>query len=378
MALLEDDPKIGRGERPSSRAEAPRRRDERKPDTGERQNKADKPSLRERAHSTLAAMRRRPYITAAVIIAVAAVLVALLIWWLIARQYESTDDAFIDTRTVSISAQVAGAIAAVPVTDNELVEAGALLVRIDPRDYQAALEQAEASMANIEAQISAQQATIEQAQKQMAQAQAALQFAQQENQRYQELVQSGSGTVQRAQQASSDLTQKQAAYSGAQANVIVAQRQLAVLQAQRKSAQAAFDKATADVSRAAILAPEPSRVAKLTAAVGAYAQPGQALMSLVPRRVWVTANFKETQLTDMRISQPVDIKVDAYPDRTFHGHVDSIQAGSGAAFTLLPPENATGNFVKVVQRVPVKIVFDGDPGVYFGPGMSVVPWVKVR
>jgi membrane fusion protein (multidrug efflux system) len=378
MALLEDDAKIGGGERPASRAETPRRRDERKPDIGERQNKADKPSLRERARSALATMRRRPYITAAVIVAVAAVLVALLIWWLIARQYESTDDAFIDTRTVSISAQVAGTIAAVPVTDNEMVKAGALLVRIDPRDYQAALEQAEASMANIGAQISAQQANIEQAQKQTAQAQAALQFAQQEDQRYQELVQSGSGTVQRAQQASSDLTQKQAAYSGAQANVIVAQRQLAVLQAQRKSAQAAFDKATADVSRAAILASEPSRVTKLTAAVGAYAQPGQALMSLVPRNVWVTANFKETQLTDMRVTQPVDIKVDAYPGRTFHGHVDSIQAGSGTAFSLLPPENATGNFVKVVQRVPVKIVFDGDPGVYLGPGMSVVPWVKVR
>ena len=117
---------------------------------------------------------------------------------------------------------------------------------------------------------------------------------------------------------------------------------------------------------------------KLSAAIGELAQPGQALMVFVPTRVWVTANFKETQLDQMHPGQPVDITVDAYPGRVLHGHVDSIQAGSGAAFSLLPPENATGNFVKVVQRVPVKIVFDGDPGVYLGPGMSVVPTVKVR
>jgi membrane fusion protein, multidrug efflux system len=166
--------------------------------------------------------------------------------------------------------------------------------------------------------------------------------------------------------------------AGAQSSVIAAQKQFTVLQAQLKSAQAAADKATIDLARATIYAQEAGRIARLTAAIGAYAQPGQALMSLVPRNVWVTANFKETQLADMHVMQPVDIRIDAYPGRTFHGHVDSIQAGSGAAFTLLPPENATGNFVKVVQRVPVKIVFDGDPGVYLGPGMSVVPSVKVR
>jgi membrane fusion protein (multidrug efflux system) len=136
--------------------------------------------------------------------------------------------------------------------------------------------------------------------------------------------------------------------------------------------------AQTNLDRTVIHAPEDGRVAKLTAAKGAYAQPGQSQMVLVPRNVWVTANFKETQLSDMRVGQPVDIEIDAYPDKTFHGYVQSIQAGSGTVFSLLPAENATGNYVKVVQRVPVKIVFDKPPGVYLGPGMSVVPDVKVR
>ncbi len=382
--VLEENRKAAENERPDpARVETEGRhsRNERTPNTEQRQEQKKegrKPSWRERARSALATMRRHPYITAAAIVAVIAVVAAALVWWLIARQYESTDDAFIDTRTVPISAQIAGAIIEVPVTDNQFVDAGAPLVRIDPRDYQAALEQAEASIANFEAQISAQQANIEQAQKQAAQAQAALQYSQQQNARDQALLQRGAGTVQQAQQSETDLKQKTAAFAGAQSSVIAAQKQLAVLQAQLKSARATFGKATVDLARTTIAAPEAGRVARLTAAKGAYAQPGQALMSLVPRNVWVTANFKETQLTDMHPGEPVDIEVDAYPGRTFHGHVDSIQAGSGTAFSLLPPENATGNFVKVVQRVPVKIVFDRDPGVYLGPGMSVVPSVKVR
>jgi membrane fusion protein (multidrug efflux system) len=382
MALLEDDQKVAKGDRPRSpSAEGPsRRRDERRPgsEERERQKKDDEPTPRERARSALDTMRRRPYITTAIVITVVAALAAVLIWWLVERQYESTDDAYIYARTVPISAQIAGAIVDVPVTDNQFVDAGAPLVRIDPRDYQAALEQAQASIANFDAQISAQQANIDQAQKQAAQAQAALQYSEQQNARDQDLLQRAAGTVQQAQQSATDLKQKTAAFAGAQSSVIAAQKQLAVFQAQLKSAQAAFDKATADLARTTIVAPVASRVANLTAAKGAYAQSGQVLMSLVPRAVWITANFKETQLTDMRVAQPVDIRVDAYPGKTFRGHVDSIQAGSGVAFSLLPPENATGNFVKVVQRVPVKIVFDGDPDVYLGPGMSVVPSVKVR
>lgn len=143
-------------------------------------------------------------------------------------------------------------------------------------------------------------------------------------------------------------------------------------------ARAVKGQAETNLSRTTIRAPVVSRVTKLSAAKGNYVVPGQALMMLVPPEVWVTANFKETQLNLMRPGQPVDLRIDAYPGRTFAGHVDSIQAGSGAAFSLLPPENATGNFVKVVQRVPVKIVFDSTPDVLLGPGMSVVPTVTVR
>jgi membrane fusion protein (multidrug efflux system) len=158
--------------------------------------------------------------------------------------------------------------------------------------------------------------------------------------------------------------------------VLETQRQSVV--AQLAQAQASLMLAQANLDRTRITAPTAGRATKISAAIGALAQPGQVLMIFVPEEKWVTANFKETQLTFMRPGQKVEIRIDAYPGRVFSGRVDSIQAGSGAAFSLLPPENATGNFVKVVQRVPVKIVFDEPPDVYIGPGMSVVPSLKVR
>ena len=151
-----------------------------------------------------------------------------------------------------------------------------------------------------------------------------------------------------------------------------------MLRAQLENAQAQLEQAEANLSRTIITAPVAGRVTRLTAAKGGYAGVGQALIIFVPRDVWVTANFKETQLDLMRPGQPVKIEIDAYPDQTFEGHVDSIQSGSGTAFSLLPAENATGNYVKIVQRVPVKIVFNTPPDVLLGPGMSVVPTVKVR
>jgi membrane fusion protein (multidrug efflux system) len=329
-------------------------------------------------------------IAAAVVLIVA--LIALVIWWLNARHFESTDDAFIDARTAAISSQVNGAVVDVLVTDNQRVDAGAVMVRIDDRDYRskvdqanAQIDQARANIANLDAQLDAQNARIEQATKQVTQAQAALTFAQQENDRSQQLAKTGSGTVQQAQQTASNLLQNQASLAAAQFNAIAATKQLAVLKTQRSSAAAQLEQANAvqeaaaaDFARTTITAPVTGRITKLTAANGNYATVGQALMMLVPRETWITANFKETQLADMRPGQPVDIEVDAYPGRAFHGHVDSIQAGSGTAFSLLPPENATGNYVKVVQRVPVKIVLDQPTDVVLGPGMSVVPSVKVR
>ena len=337
-------------------------------------------------------LRKRRGLAMAIAMGTAILLGATVVWWLHARQFETTDDAFIDTRTVQISAQVAAAIVDVPVTDNQPVEAGAVLVRLDDRDYIAArdqakaqVDQARASIDNLIAQIATQEAKIDQADKQVAQAQAALTFAKQESDRYQQLAAKGTATIEQAQQYSSNLLQSQAALAGTQANVTATEKQIRVLEAQRDlangqlaQARATLAQAETNLSRTIITAPVAGRVTKLTAAKGGYAAVGQALMMFVPRDVWVTANFKETQLDLMRPGQPVNIEIDAYPDRTFTGRVDSIQSGSGTAFSLLPAENATGNYVKIVQRVPVKIVFDKPPDVLLGPGMSVVPTVKVR
>jgi membrane fusion protein, multidrug efflux system len=338
------------------------------------------------------ALRQRRGLVFAIVIGGLIVLGAIVLWWLNARHYVSTDDAFIDTRTVQVSAQVSAAIVEVPVTDNQMVGAGAELVRLDDRDYiaqvdqaKAQVEQAQASIINLSAQIAAQEARIDQADKQVAQAQAALTWAKQEADRYAQLAKQGTATVEQSEQYSSNLLQSQASFAGAQANAVAADKQTPVLEAQRKladaqlaQAHAALEQAQANLSRTIITAPVDGRVTRLTAAKGGYAPTGQALMIFVPRNVWVTANFKETELDQMRPGQPVDIRIDAFPDRVFKGHVDSIQSGSGTAFSLLPAENATGNYVKIVQRVPVKIVFDQPPDVLLGPGMSVVPTVKVQ
>jgi membrane fusion protein (multidrug efflux system) len=191
--------------------------------------------------------------------------------------------------------------------------------------------------------------------------------------------------VEQAEQYQSNLLQKQAVLDAAEANAVAAEKQKPVLAAQQELSEAELlqrspgaQQAETNLSRTIITAPAAGRVVHLGAAKGAWAAVGQALMMFVPREVWVTANFKETQLDLVRPGEPVTIKIDAYPDRTFDGHVDSVQAGSGTAFSLLPSENATGNYVKIVQRVPVKIVFDAPPDVLLGPGMSVVPTVKVR
>jgi membrane fusion protein (multidrug efflux system) len=165
----------------------------------------------------------------------------------------------------------------------------------------------------------------------------------------------------------------------------VAERQIDTLRAQRASAQASLtqaeaqrDQAKLNLSYATVIANQPGRVVNLTGAIGQYAEAGTNLTMFVPDDIWVTANFKETQLDRMRPGQPVDVEIDAYPERAFHGRVDSVQSGSGPAFSLLPPENATGNYVKIVQRVPVKILVENPPSdVALGPGMSVVPTVRV-
>ena len=337
-------------------------------------------------------LRRHPLLSAAAALLIVIVLAAATRWYIASLAYETTDDAFIDARPVSISSQVNGAIVDVPVTDNQLIEAGGVLARIDNRDYLASLnqakaqvDQANASIINYKAQIDEQQAHIGQATQQVELAQAALTFARQQYARYQGLAQRESGTVEQAQQDFSNLQQAQATLLANQAALEAAKKQISVLEAQIQGARGQLEQVSAsqqqaetNLSRTTITAPVAGRVTKLTAAKGAYAQVGQALMIFVPRDMWITANFKETQLTEMRPGQPVEVTIDAYPGRTFAAHVDSIQGGSGTVFSLLPAENATGNYVKVVQRIPVKIVFDRPPDVYIGPGMSVEPAVKVR
>jgi membrane fusion protein (multidrug efflux system) len=218
------------------------------------------------------------------------------------------------------------------------------------------------------------------------QAQAALVYAQQQAKRYQDLAQTGSGTVQNAQQWTSQQQQQEAALASAQANLKVAQRQLESVKAQRESvianlaqANAQRDQAQLNLSYTTVTAAQAGRVVQLSAAVGQFAQPGTNLTMFVPDEIWVTANFKETQLDAMRPGQPVTLEIDAYPERAIRGHVASVQPGSGTAFSLLPAQNATGNYVKIVQRVPVKLVMDNPPkDVALGPGMSVVPTVRVN
>ncbi|MBO0754680.1 MAG: HlyD family secretion protein [Bradyrhizobiaceae bacterium] len=369
-----------------------RRSDDSRVAERDKDNAFDRAQAPDNGQEARRARGSRPFIIALVVLLGIGTVIGTVLWWSQARHFEWTDDAFIDTRIVSISSQVNGLIVDVSVNDNQLSDGGAVLFRIDERDYRAAVDQAKAqvdqaaaSIKNLQAQIDAQQPKIDQAEKQVVEAHGALDFARQENTRYQGLLRAGSGSVQRAEQSASDLIQKQAAFDGAQANAIATKKQLEVLktqqaitQGQLEQAKASEDLANANLSRTVVTAPQAGRITKITAAKGAYAAAGQVLMMLVPRDIWVTANFKETQLDNMRPGQSVAISVDAYPERTFSGRVDSIQAGSGTVFSLLPAENATGNYVKVVQRVPVKIVFDELPDVYLGPGMSVVPSVKVR
>jgi membrane fusion protein (multidrug efflux system) len=290
-------------------------------------------------------LKRRPVAFAIGTMLLASVLGGGYLYLDYAEHFESTDDAFIAARQSALAPKVSGYITAVPVTDNEHIAAGDVIARIDDRDYRIALDQAEAQVAaaqasieNIDAQLQVQQAQISANEAQVEQAQAALVFAEQQNWRYQELAQKGSGTIQNAQQYSSQLRQQQAALASAQATLKLAQRQIEALKAQRSSAVASLAQAKA--------------------------QRDQAQLNL--------------SYTTVTAAQPGRVVIDAYPEREIRGHVDSVQPGSGTAFSLLPAQNATGNYVKIVQRVPVKIVMDDPPtDVALGPGMSVVPTVRI-
>jgi membrane fusion protein (multidrug efflux system) len=338
-------------------------------------------------------LRRRPFAFAGGLIFLLAALPAGYLYWDYTSRFESTDDAFIAARQFTIAPKVPGYLTAVPVTDNQHVAAGQVIASIDERDYRNALAAAQAQVAAAQAgietiagQIVVQVAQINASQAQVEQAQATLVFAQQQATRYQDLAKTAiAGTVQDAQRYTSQLYQQTAALQGAQATLKLAQQQIKVLVAQRASAIASLarakaerDQAQLNLSYTTVTADQPGRVVQLGAAVGEFAQPGTSLTMFVPDDIWVWANFKETQLDHMRPGQPVTLEIDAYPERTIHGHVASVQPGSGTAFSLLPAENATGNYVKIVQRVPVKLVADNLPtDIALGPGMSVVPTVRI-
>ena len=307
--------------------------------------------------------------------------------------YESTDDAFIDGYVTLISPRVPGQVARLAVTDNQEVKAGDVLVEIDPRDYEASLALAKADLAAAESQANQSRAQVNVSQANVAQAQAAVTAAEAEAQRANDDLKRYQSVESRAVSKSAfDLAQAQArsthanlvaAYSqtnATEAEVVLNEAGVETATAAIQQAEAKLQQAELNLSYTKIIAPINGRVTARTVQTGHYIQPGQALLALVPKDVWVTANFKETQLTYMKPGQSVQLSVDAYPNKTFKGKVDTLQAGTGARFSLLPPENAVGNYIKVVQRVPVKIIFDEElpANLDIAPGMSVVPIVKVK
>jgi len=309
-------------------------------------------------------------------------------WWV-----QSTDDAMIDANTTQMAPRVAGQITHILVADNQHVSAGQVLIQIDPRDYQARLDQARAQEAAADAavlaarqQVGVQRAAVDQAAATVRVVEADLLHARQDYDRFQHLP-PGAVTRQQVEAATATFHATDARLEaarqmvlGAQAQVDAAQAQVASAEAQVLQAKAAVRQAALQLEYCTITAPVDGVVTHRGVDAGNYVVPGQAMFALVQDGRWVTANFKETQLHDMRPGQDVDIEIDSVPGTVFHGRVDSFQSGTGSVFSALPAENATGNYVKIVQRLPVKIVFD-DPrmkDVFLAPGMSVVPSVRVR
>ena len=310
------------------------------------------------------------------------------------RYLESTDDAYVKADSTVISPKVPGYIAEVMVGDNRPVKVGQLLARIDDRDFKTALDQAradvaasEAAVRNLDAQIALQQPVIEQETADVAAAEATLKFAQEEQVRYDGLMKTGSGTIQRAQQTDAALREKIAQLQHGKSGLLAAERKVDVLTTERAKAVAQLDRARAveqqmalNLSYTTIAAPVDGTIGARSLRVGQFVQAGTQLMAVVPLdAVYVVANFKETQLTHVRNGQPVEIRIDSFHGTKLRGHVDSLSPTSGLEFALLPPDNATGNFTKIVQRVPVKIVLD-DRGLsgLLRPGMSAEPTVDTK
>ncbi|HZT01942.1 MAG TPA: HlyD family secretion protein [Steroidobacteraceae bacterium] len=336
---------------------------------------------------------RRVVLGGALVLMVAVVLIAL--WWWYESGLETTDDAFLDTHIVDVSPQVAGQVVRVLVDDNQLVRAGQMLVEIDPAQFRlslqqalAAQQQAQTALGQATAGVAVAQASLAQARADLASATATAVRAQRDLRRYQTLRTVNSRAVARSTVDEAIATARSA---GAQQRA--AQQRVQSAQAQIKSAEAAVAGARAGIATAAagvgqarlslgytsVVARVGGHIASRTVAVGTYVTPGQQMMAIVPLHLWVRANFKENRIAKLRPGQIAKVHIDACPGADARGHVVSIQRGAGQAFALLPPENATGNYIKVVQRVPVRIALDSVPaGCVLGPGMSVEPTIRVR
>jgi membrane fusion protein, multidrug efflux system len=316
-------------------------------------------------------------------------------WWTVDRFIESTDDAYVGGDVTVIAPKLPGFIAEVAVTDNQPVRAGDLLVKLDDRDYRAALAKAvaavagqQATLANLAASGRLQQAVIAQAQAELTATAAEIARAKYDVDRYRHLAQDQFGTQQRFQQADADYQKAVAADARAHAALEAAQRQLDVIDTQKQQTTAALAGAIADrdiaqlnLGYTELRAPIDGTVGNRSARAGAYATVGAQLIALVPAHgLWVDANFKESQLARMHPGMPVTVAADVLPGEPLHGRVASLAPATGAVFSVLPPENATGNFTKIVQRVPVRVELDGDAATLgrLRPGLSVTASVDER
>jgi membrane fusion protein (multidrug efflux system) len=316
-------------------------------------------------------------------------------WWNNGRFIESTDDAYVGADVTVIAPKVSGLIARVAVTDNQFVREGELLVKLDDRDYRAALAEAEAAvaaeratLANLDATRRLQEAVVAQCRADIVAADAEIVRARDDQSRYQKLLATSNASAQRFQQA--DATYKSAVAQGnkTRAALDAAERQIEVIDTQKQQAEAALAQALAerdlaqlDVGYTELRSPIDGVIGNRAARNGSYATIGARLLAVVPARgLWVDANFKESQLARMQPGLAATVEADVLPGRKFHGHVVSLAPATGATFSVLPPENATGNFTKIVQRVPVRILLDGDASTLglLRPGLSVTVAVDLR
>lgn len=324
---------------------------------------------------------------------VVAAAIGAVVYFEHAARYESTDDAFLDGHVIPVAPEVAGRVSRVLVDDNQRVAPGDLLVEIDPADFLLAKQRADAALAVARARLTSATAVLASTKARASEArssvradQAHANFARSDLERTRELAESGAATLQQLDNATANQVASAASTDAARRGASAANASIAEAEAAERAAKADVEQAQASVaaaelalSRTQIKARSAGRVTDKSVEPGGFVTVGQELLSIVEERVWVTANFKETQLAKLRVGQPVRISIDAYA-HDWRGHVESFQYGTGSRFSLLPVENATGNYVKVVQRVPVKIVFDTlpDPTRYvLAPGMSVVPTVDV-